>query len=331
MKLFIQIPCFNEENTLPKVIAGLPDTIPGVDEIKVLVIDDGSTDSTVEIAKSCGVDFIVSNRTNSGLAKTFALGIEYCSKLGADIIVNTDGDNQYYGADITKIVAPVVTGHADLVIGARDIEKIPHFSFLKKKLQRLGSFVVSSLADTHIDDATSGFRAMSSNVALAIFIGRKFSYTLETAIQISRRHFSILSVPIAVNPVERPSRLAKSTFHYVFQSFFDLLNLFPAYAPIKFFGFIGALSLSAGIAIGLRFLYLMQQVDGVFNGVSGHTQSLILCSVLLIFGSFSIICGFLADQIARNRQMLEILLEKQRIIEYTAKDLRYLVYQKRAF
>lgn len=313
MKLFIQIPCLNEESTLPKVLGAIPKKIPGISKIQVLIIDDGSTDDTVKVAIENGVDFIVQHHQNRGLAESFTTGLDYCFRLGADIVVNTDGDNQYKGENIIDLVAPLVQGRADMIIGYRDMSKISDFSFIKKILQKLGSYIVSLSAGVKVADATSGFRAFNKRVGNSFFINQRFTYTLETVIQASRKNFRVYSVPIEVNPMERKSRLSRNITHYVRRSALDIILITPSYNPMKFFSTIGLISLTAGSMLGARFIYFLSQYNGDFGSGSGYVQSLILAAIFLLFGSFSILAGFIAEQIARNRNMLEELIYQDRL------------------
>lgn len=303
MKLIIQIPCYNEEKTLPDVLAELPKAIKGIDKIETLVINDGSDDKTVAVAKECGVDHIVDLKTNFGLAYAFSAGIEASLKLGADLIVNTDGDNQYNGADIEILVRPILKDEADLVIGAREIENIDHFSFLKKRLQRWGSRVVSRAAGVKIPDVTSGFRAFSREAALNLNIMSGYTYTLESIIQAGRKGIRIKSVPVSTNEKLRESRLIKSMYSYVRISMFTILRVLMFYRPLGFFALMGALLFLAGLIPGIRFLWFWFTGHG-----SGHIQSLILATILIILGFQTLVLGLLADLIGNNRRLIEDLL-----------------------
>jgi glycosyltransferase involved in cell wall biosynthesis len=307
MKLIIQIPCFNEAQTLHIALADLPKQIRGIDSIEVLVIDDGSRDETVEVARRCGVQHVVGFRTNQGLARAFMLGIHACLERGADIIVNTDADNQYCAEDIEKLVRPVLDGRADLVIGARPIFEVAHFSPVKKLLQHLGSWVVRRLSGTSVADAPSGFRAISREAALALNVFNGYTYTLETIIQAGQKGLSVMSVPIRVNGDLRPSRLVRSMSNYVKRSILTIFRIFIVYQPLKFFVTIGIIPTLAGLAIGARFL-----VYFVTGRSDGHIQSLILAAVLLISGFLTFLLAVLADLLSVNRRLLEDLQQHER-------------------
>jgi len=281
LKLIIQIPCLNEEQTLKTTLDDLPTAIAGIDSIELLVINDGSTDRTVQIAKDNGVHHIVSFRRNRGLAKGFMAGLDACLKLGADIIVNTDADNQYFGADIEKLVRPILDGKAEIVIGERPIDETSHFSPLKKMLQHLGSKVVRLASDTDIPDAPSGFRAYSREAALQLNVINEYTYTLETIIQAGRNKIAITSVPVRTNPELRKSRLFGSMFGYVQKSSMTIIRAFMMYRPLQFFCTIGAVLFLGGVGIGIRFLFYFFTADGA---ETGHIQSLILSAVLLMLG-----------------------------------------------
>lgn len=310
MKLIIQIPCYNEAETLEITLNDLPRHIDGIDTIEYLIINDGSQDNTVEVAKNWGVHHVVSFNRNKGLAKGFIAGLDACCKLGADIIVNTDADNQYSGADIETIVRPILEGRADIVIGERPIDEIEHFSPLKKKLQHLGSWVVQKASHTKIPDAPSGFRAYSREAAMRMNVINEYTYTLETIVQAGRNRMAIMSVPIHTNPELRKSRLFSSMFGYVKKSMVTIIRAFMMYRPMKFFMTIGVLFMLAGTAIGARFLYFY------FSGVSaGHIQSLILASMMIIIGVQTAIVGLQGDIIAANRKILEDIQYRVKEIE----------------
>ncbi len=311
MKLIIQIPCFNEEKTLPATIKDLPKKIEGIDIIEYLIINDGSTDRTVEIAKANGVQHIVSFKRNKGLAAGFMAGIDACLRLGADIIVNTDADNQYCGADIEKLIKPVVDGQADIVIGERPIDQIKDFSRVKKKLQRLGSWTVRVASKTNIPDAPSGFRAYSREAALKLNVLSEYTYTLETIIQAGRKNMAITSVPIMTNAELRKSRLFKSMYAYIRRSVLTILRIFMMYKPLKFFMYMGGFIFTLGILVGIRFLYFYIKGNG-----SGHIQSLILMAVLMLIGFQTGVIGLQADLIAANRKILEDVQYRVRKMEY---------------
>lgn len=300
MKLLIQIPCYNEEKTLGITLQALPKSIEGIDEIQVLIIDDGSTDKTLEVARENGVNNFVILPKNVGLAKAFSTGLSEAIKLGADIIVNTDADNQYNANDIEKIIRPIIEARADIVIGARPIQNIAHFSFVKKCLQKLGSWVMRLVSSTKIADATSGFRAFSREAALKINVFDNYTYTLETIIQAKAKGLEIISVPISVNEELRESRLIKNVFDYIRRSTFTMIRMFIVYRPFRFFAAIGCLFLIPGFLLGLRFLYFYFNHAG-----QGHIQSLILAAVLIITGVQVGLIAVLADLLSINRKLLE--------------------------
>jgi glycosyltransferase involved in cell wall biosynthesis len=300
MKLIIQIPCYNEESTLQLTLSELPEKIDGIDKIDILIIDDGSKDKTIEIAKEKGVKNFVIFPKNLGLAKAFSAGLAKSLELGADIIVNTDADNQYNAKDIEKLVKPILEKKADIVIGARPIENIKHFSLIKKLLQKAGSYVMRLVSSTQIEDATSGFRAFSRDAALKINVFDNYTYTLETIIQAKAKGLEIISVPISVNDELRKSRLIKNIFDYIKRSIFTMTRMFIVYRPFRFFAILSLFFLTPGIALGLRFLYFY------FNGFgSGHIQSLILAAVLILTGVQIGIIAILADLLSINRKLLE--------------------------
>ena len=300
MKLIIQIPCFNEAGTLATALAELPRVVPGFDSVEWLVIDDGSQDGTVDVAQACGVDHVVRHTHNQGLAKGFMTGLDACLSLGADVIVNTDADNQYNAADIPALTAPILNHAADIVVGERPITAIEHFSPLKKLLQKLGSWVVRAASDTNIPDAPSGFRAISRAAAHRLMVFSDYTYTLETIIQAGQKNMAITSVPIRVNGDLRPSRLVKSIPSYIKQSIFTILRIFVIYRPFRFFGSIGGIMFGCGALIGFRFLLQYIQGDG-----DGHVQSLILASALLIMGFQTLLIAFIADLLSANRKLME--------------------------
>lgn len=300
MKLIIQIPCLNEEETLAIALAELPRKVAGFDKVEWLIIDDGSNDNTVQVAKDNGVDHIVKHTRNQGLAKAFMSGLDACLNLGADVIVNTDADNQYSAADIPALTAPIVEGVADMVIGARPIETIEHFSPIKKFLQKLGSWVVRVASRTDIPDAPSGFRAISRDAAERLMVFNDYTYTLETIIQAGQKNMAITSVPVRVNEDLRPSRLVKSIPSYIKRSIVTIVRIFVIYRPFRFFASIGLALFTAGFLIGLRFVWYYSVGEG-----EGHIQSLILAAVLLIMGCVTTLVAFLADLLAANRKLLE--------------------------
>ncbi len=300
MKLIIQIPCYNEEQTLGITYNDLPKHIDGIDEIEYLIINDGSTDKTVEVAKELGIHHVVSFKQNKGLARGFMAGLDACLHLEADIIVNTDADNQYCGEDIEKLVRPILDNKADIVIGERPIDQTEHFSWKKKKFQHLGSWVVRIASGTDIPDAPSGFRAYSREAALRLNVTNEYTYTLETIIQAGYDKIAMTSVPIRTNGETRPSRLFSSMWRYMKRSASVIVRSFMMYKPLKFFSAIGSIIFTIGFLIGLRFLYF------VFTGTgTGHTQSLILAAILILMGVQIIVIGLQADIIAANRKLLE--------------------------
>jgi len=310
LKLIIQIPCFNEEHTLPETINDLPTEIEGIDKIELLIVDDGSTDRTVEVAKELNVDHIIQNTNNLGLARSFRKGLDACLRLGADIIVNTDGDNQYAGWDIPKLVKPIIDGKAEIVIGDRQTHKIKHFSTFKKLLQKLGSMVVRQLSGTDIPDVVSGFRAISRDAALKLNIISPYSYTIEMVIQAGKKHMAIAHVPVAINPKTRDSRLFKSIPSFVGRQLSSMIRMYSMYEPLRVFFYIGLTLVIIGAIPIIRFLYFYFS-----DGGAGHLQSLVLGGVLLIIGFITFMIGLVADLISFNRQLTEITLEKIRKIE----------------
>lgn len=311
MKLIIQIPCYNEAETLEVALNDLPKQIDGIDEIEYLIINDGSKDNTVEVAKNWGVHYVVNFKCNKGLAKGFMAGLDACLRQGADIIVNTDADNQYCGADIEKLVRPILDGKADIVIGERPIDDTEHFSPLKKILQHIGSWTVRVASKTDVPDAPSGFRAYSRQAALKMNVVNEYTYTLETIVQAGRNKMAITSVPIRTNPELRKSRLFNSMFGYIKKSMLTIIRAFMMYKPLRFFTIIGSTIFLIGLILGIRFLVF------VFMGESGgHIQSLILASTLLLLGFQTFISGLQADLIASNRKLLEDIQERVRRLDY---------------
>jgi glycosyltransferase involved in cell wall biosynthesis len=311
MKLIVQIPCFNEEATLPATIADLPRRLDGIDEIELLVIDDGSTDRTVEVAREQGVEHIVRLTNNKGLAAAFQAGLDACLKLGADIIVNTDADNQYSGADVGKLVAPILAGSADMVVGDRQVSKIEHFSGAKKTLQRIGSWVVRRFSETEVADTTSGFRAYNREAALGLLVVDHFTYTLESLIQAGKMLVAVDQVPVATNPQTRESRLFDSTGAYVRRNTLSILRIYARYEPLRVF-------VTAGLIVGLLALcaWLPFLVDWIFNGDSeGHVQSLILGAVLFIAAVQLLALGVIGDLLAGQRVMTQRVFERVRRTE----------------
>lgn len=299
MKLIIQIPCYNEENSLPITLKALPKQIDGIDEIEILVIDDGSTDKTNEVAKANGVQHIVSMPHNCGLAKAFVAGINGALAQGADIIVNTDADNQYCADDIEKLIRPILNKEADIVIGTRPVSNISHFSLLKKTLQKLGSWVMRRVSSTQVEDAPSGFRAFSRAAALQINIFDNYTYTLETIIQARAKGLQLVCVPVNVNPDLRD---VKNMFDYIRRSVFTMLRMFIIYRPFRFFAILASLFFTVGFLVGLRFLYFY-----LFSNGAGHIQSLILAAILIITSVQIGVIAILSELFCINRKLLEYI------------------------
>ena len=311
MKLIVQIPCLNEEATLPATIADLPRRIDGIDEIELLVIDDGSTDRTVEVAREHGVRHIVRLTNNKGLAAAFQAGLDACLKLGADVIVNTDADNQYKGEDIEKLVAPILAGEADIVVGDRQVARIDHFSGPKKTLQRLGSWVVRRLSGTAIADTTSGFRAYNREAALGLVVVDNFTYTLESLIQAGKMLVAVGQVPIGTNPQTRESRLFGTTGAYVRRNALSILRIYARYEPLRVFATAGLIVGALALAAWTPFL-----IDWLFNGDSdGHIQSLLLGAVLFIVAVQLLALGVIGDLLAGQRVMTQRVFERVRRAE----------------
>ncbi len=307
MKLIIQIPCYNEAETLND----LPKKIDGIDEIEYLIINDGSKDATIEVAKKWGVHYVVNFKRNKGLAKGFMAGLDACLRNGADIIVNTDADNQYDGGDIEKLVRPILEGKTDIVIGERPIDDTEHFSPLKKKLQHFGSYVVRKASKSDIPDAPSGFRAYSREAAMRMNVINEYTYTLETIVQAGRTKIAQTSVPIKTNPELRKSRLFNSMFGYVKKSMLTILRAFMMYKPMRFFNTVGAIIMTCGVALGIRFLVYLFIGEG-----TGHIQSLILTSMLILVGFQTFLIGLQADLIAANRKLIEDVQYHVRKMDY---------------
>lgn len=306
-RLFIQIPCLDEGRTLPATLAELPTEIPGVGAIEILIIDDGSSDQTVQIARAQGVNHVVHFTAHRGLAKAFMAGLDACVQRGADIIVNTDGDNQYCAADIAKLVAPILAGEADMVVGCRPIEGIAHFSWIKKRLQRWGSRTVRRLSGIDIPDATSGFRAFSREAALRFNVISDFTYTLETLIQAGKKDIATRWVPVRVNSKLRESRLFTNVWQYLRRQIPGMLRIYATYEPLKVFSAMGTAVSLAGMVPIARFLYLYAIGQG-----GGHVQSLVLGALLLIVGFQIFVIGLLADLIGANRRLIEDSLYRVR-------------------
>lgn len=300
MKLIIQIPCLNEAATLAVTLAELPRRVAGFDVVEWLVIDDGSTDGTSEVARNNGVDHVVRHPVNRGLATGFMTGIDACLQLGADVIVNTDADNQYCGADVLKLVQPILDHEADIVIGARPIDRIEHFSWIKKKLQKLGSWAVRVASKTDIADAPSGFRAMSRETAMRLNVFSAYTYTLETIIQAGQSNLRVVSVPVRTNGDLRPSRLVRSIPSYVQRSLMTILRVFVIYRPLALFFWIGSAFMAIGIAAGARFVYYFAH-----GGGAGHVQSVILAALGITLGMLLYMMGLIGDLIATNRKLME--------------------------
>lgn len=317
VKLIIQIPCYNEAETLPRVLAGLPAELPGVDCIETLVIDDGSSDGTGDVARAAGVDHVIRHPNNLGLARAFQTGIDACLARGADIIVNTDADNQYPGAAIAALVAPVVAGRADMVIGDRQVQTIAHFSGLKKWLLSLGNWMVRNVSGTDVPDAVSGFRAYSQAAALHFNILTRYSYTLETIIQAGKLGLAIESVPVTTNPPTRPSRLQRSMWHFVKAQGGTILRLYAFYEPLRTFTYIALPFLLAGGLLWLRFgiLYLMGE-----SGVGRFIQSLTLGTGMLMVGALIVLFGVQADISGKHRQLTQEILYKLKKMEVDSLD-----------
>lgn len=316
-KLIIQIPCYNEERTLGITLSALPRQLPGIDQVEWLIINDGSRDRTLEVAKEFGVDHIVNFPTNQGLAKGFMAGLEACLRAGADIIVNTDADNQYCADDIPKLIQPILLGQAEMVIGTRPIWNTPHFSVVKKLLQNFGSSMVRLASNTRVPDAPSGFRAFSRNAAMQLNVFSSYTYTLETIIQAGQKGIPIASVPIRTNPNLRRSRLVRSIPAYVWRSAITILRIFMLYKPLRFFTFLGTIPMTLGLLLGVRWLLLFWLVDST----RARTPSLILAAILVLIGFQLWMFGLVADLMAANRRLLEENRLRLRRIEFEAHRL----------
>lgn len=316
MKLIIQIPCYNEADTIPSTLRLLPRQIEGFDPVETLVVDDGSQDGTADAARAAGVDHIVCMAHHSGLAGAYAAGLEACLRLGADVIVNTDADNQYEAQDIPLLLKPIVDGQAELVVGDRGVAKLASFSPVKRKLQTIGSRVVSQAAHLDIPDATSGFRAMTREVALHTMVLSEYSYTLETLIQAGNRKVKVMSVPIRTNPTLRPSRLMRGVSDYLQKSTITIIRSYAMYRPMRVFLAIGLTVLSIGLLLILRFLVLFI----MRGGNTGNIQSLIFAAILFIIGFQTMLIGLVADLIAFNRKILEEVLYRIRSQQTTSEE-----------
>ncbi|MDH7499276.1 MAG: glycosyltransferase family 2 protein [candidate division NC10 bacterium] len=309
-KLIIQIPCYNEEASLGITLSALPRQVPGIDSVEWLVVNDGSTDRTVEVAREHGVDHFIHFARRQGLAKAFMAGLEASLRAGADVIVNTDADNQYCAGDIPKLIEPILAKKAEIVIGQRPIKEMQHFSRTKKFLQRLGSWVVRIVSGTDIADAPSGFRAISREAAIRLNVFNDYTYTLEMIIQAGLKGIAITSVPVRVNPTTRPSRLVKSIPSYVQRSLFTILRIFMAYQPLRFFTILGSIPFAAGFLLALRWLVLF-----LSGTPRTHLPSLILASILVVVGFQIWIFGLVADLMSVNRKLLEEIQLKVRQAE----------------
>jgi glycosyltransferase involved in cell wall biosynthesis len=307
VKIIIQIPCFNEAQTLPQTVEALPRKLDGIDTLEYLVIDDGSNDNTAQIARRSGVHHVIRLPRNLGLAASFMIGLETCLKLGADIIVNTDADNQYFAQDIKPLLEPILAGRADMVVGDRRVATLANFSLLKRNLQRLGSWIIGRASGMNIPDATSGFRALTREAALRTLVLSEYSYTLETLIQAGSRHMAIEYVPVRTNPQTRPSRLMRSIPHYLAQSGATIIRAYTMYRPLRVFTVLGLFFIIAGLVLGVRFLYFYLIGQG-----AGHIQSVILTAILLIVGFQVLLIGLVADLIGFNRKILEEVLYRLR-------------------
>lgn len=305
MKLIVQIPCYNEEKTLPETISGIPRQIAGVDKVEILVVDDGSSDRTVAIAQSLGVDHIVRHKNNKGLARAFQSGVVEAVRQGADIVVNTDGDNQYRGRNIPDLVAPIIRGEADIVVGDRQVRSNPHFSPIKRGLQAIGSFVVRRLSRVDVPDAVSGFRAMSREAAIGLNIMSPFSYTIEMLILAGQRKLAVVSVPVETNAPTRTSRLFKSVPEFMQRSLITMVRAYTMYHPLRMFFILGTILMILGALPVARFIYYYMIGEGV-----GHVQSLVLGGSFLIMGFMSYLVSLIADIVNFNRQLIEMTLHR---------------------
>jgi len=314
MKLIVQIPCLNEEETLPETLRSIPRQVAGCDQVEILVIDDGSTDRTAEVAREHGADHIIRFARHKGLAAGFMAGLDACLRLGADVIVNTDADNQYPAHEIPRLVAPILEGKADMMVGNRGVQDVAHFSWTKRRLQTLGSWVVRKVSGTSVADATSGFRALNREAALRINIVSEFTYTLESIIQAGKKRLAVAHLPITAQET-RPSRLFTSTREYVKRSAATILRIYAMYEPFKVFVLLGSFLLLAGGGLGLRYAYFWW-----LGEIRGHLQSAILAVLLLILGFQTLLWGIMADLMASNRKLIEDLLYRVRKMEIQDPD-----------
>lgn len=312
MKIIIAIPCYNEAELLPVTLAALPRELPGADEVETLVVDDGSSDGTADVARACGVTHVVRHKRNLGLAAAFRTALDAALARGADVVVGTDADNQYVGADVAKLAAPAIAGEADLVVGRRDFRAIPHFSRFKKALQRVGSFAVRTLSGLKVADATSGFRAYNREAALRLVVLSSFTYTLETLIQAGYKGLTVKQVPVRVNAPARPSRLFRTIPQYLERSLNTITRAYLLFRPLRILGTVGAIISAAGLFLLGRFLYFYFTLPGP----TGHVQSLVVGGVLILLGFQVIIIALLSDLIAANRRLLEDVLYRIKSSQY---------------
>ncbi len=324
MKVIVQIPCYNEEQTLPLVMQDMPRSISGVEVLETLVIDDGSTDGTVEVARQLGVDHVVRHNGNKGLAAAFQTGLDACLRLGADIIVNTDGDNQYPQTMIPQLIAPIMRGEADMVVGDRQVRQIEHFSPVKKLLQVMGSWVVRQASGTPVPDAPSGFRAFSREAALRLNVITNYTYTLETIVQAGKKNIKIASVPVTTNNVTRPSRLVRGIFNYIKKSSATIVRIYALYEPLKVFFYIGLflMLIAAYGTISLLLRYFFQEGQNFRQTFERHTPTTIATLIALVFGFQIWLIGLLADLIAASRRLTEETLYRVKRMELELSDLR---------